>query len=144
MGCWKWFNSILKEAEVQVTDQNKSKIDDVIHKYIGKQASYGRCSANWKKARKELEPIPELKRNLKAREKSPQRNQRKSRNETRTHPTTQNESLANIGPSKLKRLGLSKQRDYRNFFENGVNKTKRLSFSNRHNKKKIVNRFIAL
>jgi hypothetical protein len=64
LGCWKWFNSILKEAEVQVTYQNKSKIEDVIHKYIGKQASYGRCSANWKKAHKEIKENPEMKQEL--------------------------------------------------------------------------------
>ena len=30
MGCWKWFNGVLKEAEVQVTDENKGKIAAVI------------------------------------------------------------------------------------------------------------------
>ena len=34
MGCWKWFNSVLKEAEVEVTDKNKEKVDGIIHKYI--------------------------------------------------------------------------------------------------------------
>jgi predicted Fe-Mo cluster-binding NifX family protein len=44
----------LKEAEVKVTDANKGKVDEVIHKYIGEQSSYGRCSADWKKARREI------------------------------------------------------------------------------------------
>ena len=64
MGCWKWFNGVLKEADVEVTDKNKDKIDEVIHKYIGEQSSYGRCSADWKKARKEIQESPEMKKEL--------------------------------------------------------------------------------
>ncbi len=64
MGCWKWFNSVLKEAEVNVTDKNKGKIDEVIHKYIGEQSSYGRCSADWRKARKEINASPEMRSEL--------------------------------------------------------------------------------
>jgi hypothetical protein len=64
LGCWKWFNSVLKEAEVNVTDKNKGKIDEVIHKYIGEQSSYGRCSADWRKARKEIQESPEMKQEL--------------------------------------------------------------------------------
>jgi hypothetical protein len=62
--CWKWFNGVLKEANVQVTDENQEKIDKFIHKYIGDQSSYGRCSANWKKASKEIQANPELKNDL--------------------------------------------------------------------------------
>jgi len=47
MTCWKWFNGMLKEAGVEVTDKNKEKIDHVIHEYIGEQSNYGRCSADW-------------------------------------------------------------------------------------------------
>ncbi len=64
LGCWKWFNGVLKEAEVQVTDKNKDKIDQVIHDYIGEQSSYGRCSADWRKARKEINESPEMKSEL--------------------------------------------------------------------------------
>ena len=64
MGCWKWFNGVLKEAEVQVTDANKGKIDEVIHKYISEQSSYGRCSADWRKARKEINASPEMRSEL--------------------------------------------------------------------------------
>jgi hypothetical protein len=64
LGCWKWFNSVLKEAEVNVTDKNKGKIDEVIHNYIGEQSSYGRCSADWRKARKEIQESPEMKKEL--------------------------------------------------------------------------------
>jgi hypothetical protein len=64
LGCWKWFNGVLKEAEVKVTDANKAKIDSVIHKYIGEQSSYGRCSADWRKARKEINESPEMKKEL--------------------------------------------------------------------------------
>ncbi|MEM2081880.1 MAG: hypothetical protein QXP44_01575 [Candidatus Bathyarchaeia archaeon] len=64
MGCWKWFNGVLKEAGVQVTDQNKGAIEKVIHDYVSEQASYGRCSADWRKARKEINESPEMKKEL--------------------------------------------------------------------------------
>ena len=64
MGCWKWFNGILKEADLTVTDTNKAKIDEVIHKYIGEKSSYGRCSADWKKARIEIKESPKMKTEL--------------------------------------------------------------------------------
>lgn len=64
LGCWKWFNGVLKEAKVNVTDKNKGKIDEVIHKYIGEQSSYGRCSVDWRKARKEINASPEMKKEL--------------------------------------------------------------------------------
>ena len=64
MGCWKWFNSVLKDAQIEVTDKSKGKIDQVIHKYIGEQSSYGRCSADWKKARKQIKESPERKQEL--------------------------------------------------------------------------------
>jgi len=34
MGCWRWFNSILKEAKIEVTDKNKEEIERIIHEYI--------------------------------------------------------------------------------------------------------------
>jgi hypothetical protein len=64
LGCWKWFNGVLKEAEVQLTDANKDKIDEVIHKYVSEQSSYGRCSADWRKARKEINASPEMRSEL--------------------------------------------------------------------------------
>jgi predicted Fe-Mo cluster-binding NifX family protein len=64
MTCWKWFNGVLKEAGVEVTAKNEKKIDEVIHKYIGEQSSYGRCSADWRKARKEIEADKKLKEEL--------------------------------------------------------------------------------
>lgn len=64
MGCWKWFNGVLKEANLEAIDKNKEKIDAVIHKYIGEQSNLGRCSADWKKARKEIQENPEMKKEL--------------------------------------------------------------------------------
>jgi len=55
MGCWRWFNTVLKEAGIEVTDENREEVDEVIHQYIGEQSSYGRCSAEWRKARKEIQ-----------------------------------------------------------------------------------------
>jgi len=62
--CWKWFSGVLKEANIQVNAENQDKIDKFIHKYIGDQSSYGRCSADWKKASKEIKANPELKKDL--------------------------------------------------------------------------------
>jgi hypothetical protein len=64
MGCWKWFDSILKEAEIEVTDINRDKIDEIIHQYIGEQSHYGRCSADWKKARKEIKADKKMSKEL--------------------------------------------------------------------------------
>ncbi len=64
LGCWKWFDGVLKEADVTVTDANKSKVDNIIHKYIGEQSSYGRCSADWRKARKEISESSEMRKEL--------------------------------------------------------------------------------
>jgi hypothetical protein len=54
VACWKWFKDVLKEAGVEVTDSNKKRIDQVIHEYIGSTSSYGHCSDDWKKTRKEI------------------------------------------------------------------------------------------
>ena len=54
----------MKEAGVEVNDKNKEKIDAVIHKYIGEQSSYGRCSADWKKAKKEVAADEKMKAEL--------------------------------------------------------------------------------
>jgi hypothetical protein len=64
MTCWKWFGNILKEAEVEPNDKNKEKIDAIIHKYIGEQSNYGRCSADWRKARKEIEANEKMRKEL--------------------------------------------------------------------------------
>jgi len=54
----------LEEAGVEVTDENREKIDEVIHKYIGEQSRYGRCSADWRKARKEIRADEEMRHEL--------------------------------------------------------------------------------
>ena len=54
----------MKEAGVQANDNNKEEIDAVIHKYIGEQSSYGRCSADWRKARKEIEANEKMEKEL--------------------------------------------------------------------------------
>lgn len=64
MGCWKWFNGVLKEVGLEVTDENEDKIEEVIHEYIGEQAKYGRCSGDWRKARKEVNADPNMRQEL--------------------------------------------------------------------------------
>jgi uncharacterized protein YutD len=64
MDCWKWFNSVLKEAGIEVSDENREKIDAVIHEYIDEQASYGCCSNYWRKARKEIEVNEQMRQEL--------------------------------------------------------------------------------
>jgi uncharacterized coiled-coil DUF342 family protein len=64
LGCWKWFDSVLKEAGIEVTDESREKIDEVIHEYINEQASYGRCSEDWSKARKEIKVNEQMRQEL--------------------------------------------------------------------------------
>jgi len=64
MGCWKWFNSILKEANLTVSDKNEAKIEQVIHKYISEKSRLGKCSADWKKARVQIKADQKLKEEL--------------------------------------------------------------------------------
>ena len=52
MGCWRWFKGILKEAGIEVTDENREKIDEVIHEVIGETSEYERCSGDWRKVGK--------------------------------------------------------------------------------------------
>jgi hypothetical protein len=62
--CWKWFGTVLKEAGVEATPDNQEKIDGVIHKYIGEQSKMGKCSADWKKAKKEIAADEKMKAEL--------------------------------------------------------------------------------
>jgi len=62
--CWKWFDGVLKDAGVKVTNSNKEKIDEVLHKYINEQISYGHCSPNWSKARKEVSANEKMRKEL--------------------------------------------------------------------------------
>jgi len=52
MGCWRWFKGVLKEAGIEVTDENRAKIDEVIHEVIGETSMYERCSGDWRKVGK--------------------------------------------------------------------------------------------
>jgi len=54
VGCWKWFSGILKEAEITVTDANRSRIDKFIHDYIGEKTRYEHCSSEWSKMGKKI------------------------------------------------------------------------------------------
>jgi molecular chaperone GrpE (heat shock protein) len=64
MGCWRWFKGILKEAGVEVTEENKEKIDEVIHEVIGETSKYERCSADWKKVSREIKADENAKKKL--------------------------------------------------------------------------------
>jgi hypothetical protein len=64
LGCWKWFDKVLKENGINITDQNRDKIDKIIHQYIGEQSRLGRCSADWKKARKEVKANEQMRQEL--------------------------------------------------------------------------------
>lgn len=59
MGCWKWFGKVLDEAGLEVREENAEAIEEVIHEYVGEQSKYGRCSADWRKARKKVQADPD-------------------------------------------------------------------------------------
>ncbi len=58
MGCWRWFNAVIKEAGIAVSDQNREKVDEVIHQFIGERAEYEHCSSDWRSARKRVMDDP--------------------------------------------------------------------------------------
>ena len=64
MGCWRWVKEVLKEAGIEVTDENKEKIEEVIHEVIGETSKYERCSSDWRKAGKKLKADENEKRKL--------------------------------------------------------------------------------
>jgi hypothetical protein len=64
MGCWKWFGKVLDEAGLDVTEEKAEAIEEVIHEYVGEQSKYGRCSADWRKARKEVQADPAMRAEL--------------------------------------------------------------------------------
>jgi uncharacterized coiled-coil DUF342 family protein len=64
MGCWKWFDNILKEAGIEATDENRDEIDEIIHEYVSEQAKYGRCSTDWIKAQGEIQANELMKQEL--------------------------------------------------------------------------------
>jgi hypothetical protein len=45
MTCWKWFDGILKETRIEMTERNKYRIDKVICHSILENNRYGSCSA---------------------------------------------------------------------------------------------------
>jgi len=58
------FDKLLKEAGVTNTGKNEEKIEEIIQEYIGEQASYGRCLAEWRKARREVQGNEQMRREL--------------------------------------------------------------------------------
>ena len=57
MGVWvvgDGLRGVLKEAGIEVTDENKAKIDEVIHEVIGETSMYERCSGDWRKVGKRI------------------------------------------------------------------------------------------
>ena len=68
MSCWKWLDSILREAGIDETaicwPQNKEEIYEVVRQYVCEQASYGRCSTDWEKAGTEIGANQQMKQEL--------------------------------------------------------------------------------
>ncbi|HHT76044.1 MAG TPA: hypothetical protein PKX52_07590 [Methanomassiliicoccaceae archaeon] len=44
MACWKWFNNMLEDAGVEVTEENRERIDAVIEQFIAERSALGKCS----------------------------------------------------------------------------------------------------
>ena len=42
----------------------EANVEEIIHKYIGKQSRLGRCSSDWKKAREEVRDNPTMRQEL--------------------------------------------------------------------------------
>lgn len=54
MPCWKWFNVVLEEAGVEVTEENRDRIDQAIHDYVNDRSSYGKCSVVMREASSQI------------------------------------------------------------------------------------------
>lgn len=44
----------MKEAGIEVTDENREKNDEVIHEVIGETSKYEHCSGDWRKVGKQI------------------------------------------------------------------------------------------
>lgn len=64
MSCWKWFNTVLEEAGVEVTEENRDRIDKVIQDYVENNSSVGRCSAVLQEAGSQIAEDRGMKREL--------------------------------------------------------------------------------
>ncbi|WP_019177564.1 hypothetical protein [Methanomassiliicoccus luminyensis] len=64
MSCWKWFNTVLDEAGVEVTEENRERIDKVIQDYVENNSSVGRCSAVLREAGSQIAEDKGMKREL--------------------------------------------------------------------------------
>jgi len=64
VGCWRWFRILLKEASIEVTEENQEKIDEIIHEVIGENSSYQRCSSDWRKMGKIIKTDENLRKEL--------------------------------------------------------------------------------
>jgi hypothetical protein len=67
MGCWKWFDNILKEAGIDgrlLTVKEKAEIDEIVHQYINEHASYGSCSPDWSEAGRKIQENEQIKQEL--------------------------------------------------------------------------------
>jgi hypothetical protein len=63
MGCWRWFNSILKEAGIEVRG-GIERIDASVHEFIGEKAKYMCCSGDWKAMSKKVKVDEETRKKL--------------------------------------------------------------------------------
>lgn len=64
MSCWKWFNTVLDAAGVEVNEENRDRIDQVIQDYVENNSSIGRCSAVMSEASSQIAEDRGMKREL--------------------------------------------------------------------------------
>jgi len=64
MSCWKWFNIILERAGVEVTEENRDRVDAAIQEYVNARSSMGLCSAALKEASSEIGDDPTMRNEL--------------------------------------------------------------------------------
>jgi len=55
---------MLQEAGIEVTDENRDRIDEVIHEFIGETSKYGHCSSDWRRKSKIIKADESEKRRL--------------------------------------------------------------------------------
>ena len=64
MSCIEWFEEMLQQEGIAVTEENREAVDRAIRRFTDKHVSVGECSPDWKLVRMEVSKDPMLRKRL--------------------------------------------------------------------------------
>ncbi len=64
MPCWKFFNAILEEAGVEVSEENRDRLDKVFSDFVEEKAKAGKCSLDMPEASAQIHESRTLRQEL--------------------------------------------------------------------------------